>query len=196
MQILAAEDERQRRQPAYIKTIAWLHYLGLLRHNKIAPERHRVQLTEALEAATIEPRILELLPAIMVKIPGVFQFKKNEIPKDLAIVVKQLGKGADAPEFRGISPQKYNQWLASTLLDVAKRRLSPKQSPRRRSAPANDIAEVILEGRLMLALTQRQLAKTYNISLRIIRDLEQGKMDASLKSVNLILAVFGRRLKV
>ncbi len=198
MQVLVAEDERQRQQPAYQKTIAWLHYLGLLRHNKILPERHHVQLSEVLESAILEPRILELLPAIMIKIPEVFQFERNEIPKDLLNVMKHLEKGKNPPDFRGIPAQKYSQWLASNILDVAKRRLDPKQSPRRRSSPANRnrIAEVIIEGRMMLAMTQRQLADTYNVSLRIIRDLEQGKMDASLKSVNQILAIFGRSLKV
>lgn len=195
MRILASEDERRRQQPAYLKTIAWLHYLGVLRHNKIPPARHSVRLTEALEAAELEPRIFELLPAIMIEIPAVFQFKKNEIPRDLATILKSLKNGGDVPDFRGIPEQKYRHWLTSPILDVARRRLNAKQSPRRRTVPANDIADVILEGRLRLALTQRQLAETHNVSLRIIRDLEQGKLDASLKSVNQILAIFGRRLR-
>jgi transcriptional regulator with XRE-family HTH domain len=45
-----------------------------------------------------------------------------------------------------------------------------------------------------MAYTQKEFAEKFGLSLRVLRDLEQGKMNASLKTVNEILAVFGRTL--
>ncbi len=196
-QRVAAEDRAIMQDPAYIKTIAWLHYLGLLRHNQISPKRHQVNLTEALAAGELEPRVYELLPAVMVMLPKAFKYNDDEIPNDLSQAMTCLRKNQQrAANFRGIPPQKYRYWQASNLMEIARRKIDARHLPRRRfGSSTNAIGEVILNGRLMLAMNQRQLAKEYSISLRVLRDLEQGKMDASLKMVNRILEIFGRQLR-
>ena len=80
-------------------------------------------------------------------------------------------------------------------MDIARRRLDFRGAPRRRTASANNFGDIIREGRLKLCLTQESFAKKYNLSLRVVRDLEQGKTTASIASLNAILSVFGRTLK-
>jgi DNA-binding transcriptional regulator YiaG len=184
----------QKERAAYIKTMAWFHYLGLLRHTTIEPHRHRVTLLEVLEAADIEPRILELLPAVLTILPDAIVYKNKDMPKDLADVMKRIRTRNEAREFRGVPARKYLHWLSAPIMDVAKRRINYRELPRHRLTRTHSIGEVIRDGRYSLALTQQQFANTYGVSLRVIRDLEQGKLDASLKAVNDILAVFGRKL--
>jgi DNA-binding XRE family transcriptional regulator len=194
-EIKAAQDVHKH-EPYYYKTIAWLHYLGLLRHNKIPPRRYTVTLAEALKAGELEPRVLELIPAILVVLPKALKFKKNEVPDDLAKHLDHIRKRQANESFRGIEPQNYLQWLSSPIMDIAKRRVNFHRMPRERSTGGHAIGAFIRTSRLRLALTQKQLAEKHNLSLRIIRDLEQGKMDASLKATNDILKVFGHAIKV
>lgn len=187
-------DSAQKNAPFYLKTIAWFCYLGLLRHSKIQPRRHVITIDEALRAGALEPRILELLPAILIVVPKALKFSEDAIPDDLKTIVQDIRKRRAEKNFRGIPPDKYLHWLRAPVMDIAKRRLDFHRVPRRRMKRTHAIGEIIRNGRLNLALTQEQLAKKYDLSLRIIRDLEQGKMDASLKATNEILAVFGRSL--
>lgn len=191
-----AEDDVLKNEPFYLKTIAWFHYLGLLRHNKIEPQRHTVTLAEALKAGKLEPRVMELIPAILVVLPKALKFKKAEIPNDLTALVALIRKRQEPGEFRGVTPEAFLHWLRAPVMDVAKRRIDFHRLPRRRDGETHSIGKVIKDGRLRLSLTQKQLATKYDLSLRIIRDLEQGKMDASLKATNDILQVFGRSIKV
>lgn len=194
-QIKANADKAQMAEPFFIKTIAWLHYLGLLRHNAIKPFRYRVTLDEALKAGEFEPRIMELIPAIMVIMPKAFRFDLKKLPMDLAAVVKDIRDRNEGTAFRNVPVHAYRHWLTALAMDIAKRRLNFRKVPRRRVASTHSIGDFIRQGRLALALTQCQLAKKYRVSLRIVRDLEQGKLDASIKATNEILAVFGTRLR-
>jgi DNA-binding XRE family transcriptional regulator len=187
-------DIRRKTEPYYLKTIAWFQYLGLLRHNRIPAQRFTVTLKEALKAGELEPRILELIPAILIVLPKALKFKAGELPKDLAILVERIRKRQADEDFRGIPARNYLHWLRAPVLDIAKRRLDFHRIPRRRSTETHSIGEIIREGRQRLSLTQKELAKKYGLSLRVIRDLEQGKLDASLKATNEILRVFGRKI--
>ncbi|MCX6119925.1 MAG: helix-turn-helix domain-containing protein [Proteobacteria bacterium] len=194
---VAQKDLEKMQQPAYLKTVAWLHYLGLLNHNQIAPKRHQVTLSEALAAGELEPRIFELLPVIMVKLPKAFTYSKSDVCEDLQHAMNSVrNRQLDSDDFRGVPSQKYLYWGDKVIFEFARRKMMGRRLPRRRFASrTNAIADVIKNGRFLLAMTQRQLAKEYSVSLRVLRDLEQGKMDASLKVVNKILKIFGRQLR-
>jgi len=190
-------DEQLAKSPFFVETIAWFHYLGLLRHNIIAPGRHHPHLHDVLKAGELEPRILELLPAVMVLIPGAIQLKKQDIPRDLAAVIKDIQTRSNITKaFRGIAAQKYYHWLHSPVMDVARRRLDFRRIPRRRNEGHGSFAEIIRSGRLKLALTQKAFAEKHNVSLKVLRDLEQGKTTASLGTVISILTALGRTLRV
>lgn len=189
-------DRALKAEPFYVKTVAWFAYLGLLRHNKIEPQRHVVTLDEVLKAGELEPRIFEVLPAVMIVLSDALKLDQKEIPHDLAAILKGIRTRKAVKDFRGVPPDKYLHWMRAHVMDVAKRRLNFQTAPRRRMSDTHAIGETIRAGRLNLALTQRQLAEKYHLSLRVIRDLEQGKLDASLKATNEILAVFGLSLHV
>lgn len=197
-------DNEREQQPFFVQTIAWFHYLGLIRHNLILPHRHHPHLRDVLAAGEMEPRILELLPAIMIQLPEALRFTKRDIPPDLARVLKDIQQRAECAPFRGVPPQKYCHWLGAPIMDVARRRLdfrrAPRRAPRRarqrRAESKTVLADTIREGRLKLSLTQEDFAKKYNLSLKVIRDLEQGKMTASIGAVSDILKALGRTLRV
>lgn len=196
---LAAKDLLRMQTPAFVKTIGWLHYLGLLRHNKIHPQRatglNALTLKDALEAAELEPRVYELLPATLTVLPEAFKIQNVDVPEDLADILQCIKENRRPPDFHGIPADKFLYWLNAPVMEVARRRLDYRNMPRNRSGRATtEFAEIIRQGRMMLAKTQKQLANEYGISLRVLRDLEQGKMDASIKALNQILAIFGRRL--
>jgi DNA-binding XRE family transcriptional regulator len=190
-------DEQLAKSPFFVETIAWFHYLGLLRHNIITPVRHHPHLNDVLKAGELEPRIFELLPAVMILIPEAIQFKKQDIPLDLAQVIKAIQTRSNAVKaFRGVPAQKYCHWLHAPVMDVARRRLDYRRTPRRRNEGHGSFAEVIRSGRLRLSLTQKAFAEKYNVSLKVLRDLEQGKTTASLGTVISILTALGRTLRV
>lgn len=189
-------DTERAKEPFFVETISWLHYLGLLRHSTIPARRYHPHLGDVLKAGELEPRIFELLPAIMILIPEALRFKKRDIPPDLAEVIRSIqNKDEETKPFRGITPQKYRHWLSAAVMDLARRRLDFRKTPRRRTDAAGSFAEIIREGRIKLSLTQKDFAKTYNVSLKALRDLEQGKTTASLGTVICILNAVGRTLR-
>jgi ribosome-binding protein aMBF1 (putative translation factor) len=191
-----AVQRRQKEEPAYLHTVAWFHYLGILRHNKILPHRHEITLKESLEAGKLEPRILELLPAILLVLPQALKFTADEIPSDLKDILECIRARHSNKEFRGIPAQDYLHWLNAPVMELAKRRLEFHRMPRRSPNKTHAIGEVIRRERLRLSLTQKELAQKYHLSLRVIRDLEQGHMNASLKATKEILKVFDCTLTV
>ena len=76
---------------------------GLLETNieGIVPRRKPVPLDDALWAGTVEPRIMELLPAVLVKKPRLLRLPK-ELPQDVAEVIHAIRHGKPAPTFRGV----------------------------------------------------------------------------------------------
>lgn len=105
--------ERRRRDPRYQRVLGRLVGLGLLTTNEAVPKTHaRIELTEALWAAEIEPRIAELLPALVVRRPALFVDVRS-LPDDLARVVAALRRNEVPPDFRGLPGSKLHRWLAS-----------------------------------------------------------------------------------
>ncbi len=188
-------DDALGQEPYFLQTVAWFQYLGLLKHNKILPHRHHPDLRDVLKAGELEPRILELLPAVLILLPEAVQLRKRDIPEDLATVIDDIQNRRDCKPFRGILPQKYCHWLKAPIIDIARRRIDFRSAPRRRSTSASNFGDIIRDGRLKLCLTQESFAKKYNLSLRVVRDLEQGKTTASIASLSAILGVFGRTLR-
>ena len=61
-------------------------------------------------AGEVEPRILELLPALLIKKPSFFE-ERTTLPDDLAQVVRALRRGEVPAEFRGIPGADLARWL-------------------------------------------------------------------------------------
>ena len=108
-----AQLERRRRDPRYQRVLGRLVGLGLLTTNEVVPKtRVRIDVADALWAAEVEPRIAELLPALLVRRPALF-VDTRELPDDLAQVVDALRRNEGPPDFRGVPGEKLHRWLRS-----------------------------------------------------------------------------------
>lgn len=103
--------EKQRQDPRFVQVVGRLVTARLLRANHpVASVRGPVTLEAALWAGEIEPRILELLPAILLKKPGFFTVN-DRVPEDLKEVLAAIRKGDMPPPFRGIPGESLLKWV-------------------------------------------------------------------------------------
>jgi len=106
-----AKLQRQRRDPRYRRVLGRFVAAGLLSTNdETVPQRGAIRLADALWAGEVEPRILELLPALLIKKPSFFE-DRTALPDDLARVVRALRRGEVPAEFRGIPGADLARWL-------------------------------------------------------------------------------------
>lgn len=105
-----ARYEKARRDPRYTKVIGRFTSEGLLEAPGVVPTRGMVTLEDALWVGEVEPRVLELLPALMIRRPKLLAHHEA-LPDDLREVVSELRRGRAHTCFRSIEPQKYAPWL-------------------------------------------------------------------------------------
>lgn len=99
-----------RQDPRYLKTLGKLKQAGLLDVRDIAIYRGQVFLADALWAAELEPRVYELLPAILARRPKFFTHL--DLPEDLEKVVREIKRGHPVTPYQGVAPDKYAQWIS------------------------------------------------------------------------------------
>jgi hypothetical protein len=103
--------ELQRADRRYHKVIGRLVAEGLLLTNKpIKAHRQPIEVKDVLWVGKIEPRCLELLPALLVKRPGLFT-QTEVLPADLAAAVRRLRRNLVPEPFRGIDGERLLSWL-------------------------------------------------------------------------------------
>jgi hypothetical protein len=104
---------RAKRDPRYRRVIGRYLAAGLLTTTlDVAPHRRPVEVDDVLWAGSLEPRILELLPALIVKRPALFA-DVAKLPDDLATAVRSLRMNREPGEFRGIPGADLLRWLPS-----------------------------------------------------------------------------------
>ena len=101
----AQADEKNRNDPRFLDTLGFLVAKGFLKTNMpvlLRPNK-RLRLDDALWAGEhVEPRILEVLPAAVLRLGRHFDLNPERHP-DLANVVASLRAGeTDGKEFRGV----------------------------------------------------------------------------------------------
>lgn len=102
-----------RRDPRYRRVIGRFVRAGLLATTgRVTPRHTPITVDDALWAGELEPRILELLPAAIVKRPGLFE-NVAHLPEDLAAAVDALRRNRAPEEFRGIPGAALLRWLPS-----------------------------------------------------------------------------------
>jgi hypothetical protein len=106
-----ARAARRRRDVRYLTVLGRFVAARLLVTNQAVP-RHRkpIWVTDALWAGEVEPRIIELLPALLIKKPSLF-VDPNVLPEDVAKVVKLLRRGKVPEQLRGIPGPDLARWL-------------------------------------------------------------------------------------
>jgi len=112
--------QKQRRDPRYLNVIGRLVHEGLLEGREVLPTRMRVTIDDALWVGEVEPRVHELLPAIVYRHPRML-LQTRPLPDDLAQVVMELRRGRAQTAFRGVPPEKYAQWVTYVGRNKAKR---------------------------------------------------------------------------
>jgi hypothetical protein len=106
-----AKIQRQRRDPRYRRVLGRFVGAGLLSTSEpTKPHRGAIRVADALWAGEVEPRILELLPALLIKKPSFFA-DRTQLPEDLAQVVRSLRRAEIPTEFRGIPGADLARWL-------------------------------------------------------------------------------------
>lgn len=121
----AEQDEKNRRDPRFIDTMGFLVAKGLLRTNMplvLSPNK-RLRVDDAIWAGQhVEPRILEVLPAAVLRLERHFDLDADK-HKDLARTVARLrAREEDGEAFLGIPYPKLKVWAEMPLPD---RRVKP-----------------------------------------------------------------------
>jgi hypothetical protein len=103
--------ERRAKDPRFERVLGRFVREGLLVVNHDVREHtESLRIDDVLWAGTVEPRLLELLPALMVKRPSMF-VRVASLPVDLGQAVEALQRDREPLEFRGIAGKDVHRWL-------------------------------------------------------------------------------------
>ena len=100
-----------RESPRFKRVVGRLIRAKLLQtQSDIQPFSGSLSIKDYIWAGTFEPRIFELLPALVIKKPSLFEDLKN-CPNDLDQIVKEIRSGQATKDYHGISPKNYLRWI-------------------------------------------------------------------------------------
>jgi len=127
----AKQDASKRRDPRFLETMGFLVAKGFLRTNLNTPliPNKRLRIDDAIWAGVnVEPRILEVLPAAVLRLPRHFDLDSNRHPV-LAQVVDHLRRGENhGLDFCGTPYDRIKVWANFPLRD---RRVKPASKKKR-----------------------------------------------------------------
>jgi len=126
------ELQRLRADPRYRRVMGFLVAKGLLTATDIAPlPTVKISLADALWVGeTLEPRVLEILPAALAHFPRTF-LGRAEMPADLGEVLRAVQRGDPAgPPFRGVPYERVMRWATLPLPDKRTRPLAERRVAR------------------------------------------------------------------
>ncbi len=149
-----------RNDKRYTEVIAFLSAKGLLESNKIKAHYKRGQkipLTHFLWAAkNLEPRIYEVLPAAILHFPTSIESPDNDLPEDLAAILKHLKTGKnEGPTYKHADYSLIKKWANTTLTDKRAKPLSEKKIARTFRLKPDTIAQ-IRAGAQMLGISDAE----------------------------------------
>ncbi len=105
-----ARIQRLRRDPRYARVLGKFKAAALLETDQVEANSDRITISDALWAGQLEPRILELLPALVIKKPSLFE-DVSALPDDLSAAVRSLRRAEVPAPFRGIPGADLQRWL-------------------------------------------------------------------------------------
>ena len=107
----ARRNARRRADSRFRRVLGRYVAAGLLQTSEdIEPHRERVRVEDVLWAGEVEPRLLELLPALLIKKPGMF-VDPRQLAADLEEAVRALRHNREPETFRGIQGATLLKWL-------------------------------------------------------------------------------------
>jgi len=125
----AKKDKKFRQDPRYLQAMGFLVAKGFLRTNQAIPllPNQRLRLTDAIWAGkNVEPRILEVLPAAVLRLPNHFDLNQFEHP-DLFAAIEALREKKKGQPLWGIPLKKYKVWVELILPDKRMKPLNEKK---------------------------------------------------------------------
>ncbi len=125
----AEKDKRNRKNPRYLQVMGFLVAKGFLKTNQPIQRlpNQKIHLLDAIWAGqNVEPRILEVLPAAVLRLPNHFDLNAAEHP-DLFAAVAKLKKREEGKPLWGIPFEKYKVWIHLTLPDRRMKELSERR---------------------------------------------------------------------
>ncbi|MBI4402554.1 MAG: hypothetical protein HY537_00240 [Deltaproteobacteria bacterium] len=129
----ARSDERKRKDPRYLRTMGFLVSKGFLKTNQaiILMPNARLHIKDTMWAGiNVEPRILEVLPAVVLRFPRHFDFAREQ-NKKLAEIIACLKRGSEnGPSFHEIPYEKLKVWTDLKLRDGRVKGMSEKKITR------------------------------------------------------------------
>lgn len=185
-----ADAKRQAalNSPIFIRAMQWLGFTGLLRHNQILPKKITANIEDMLVAAELEPRVKELLPAVLNHFSAELKADNRKLPDNLLEVINAYNANGKLPPFDEIPARKYSQWFDAPIIAHAKRKLKPRNQPRLSHKDSSNLGQMIKNERIRRGFTQLHFANEFEISLRALRDLEQGKYSVTVYNLMSIMA--------
>ncbi len=93
----------------YKKVIGKFVGAGIIGSNYARHYHGPVTVDDVLWASEIEPRLLEVLPAVILKKPNFL--KKKNLPEDLENILYAIRRGRAKDPFRGVPVEKYMLWI-------------------------------------------------------------------------------------
>ncbi|HTL12845.1 MAG TPA: hypothetical protein VL588_10175 [Bdellovibrionota bacterium] len=129
----AHQDARNRQDGRFLEAMAFLVAKGFLRFNKpLRPMPNlRLKIADVIWAGRhVEPRILEVLPAAVLRLRQHFDLDPVR-HGELDTVIEQLKRGeAVGNDFYGVPYAKLKQWVDFPLLDKRVKPLNEKKVPK------------------------------------------------------------------
>ena len=106
-----AQYRRRSRDPRFQQVMGRFTHDGLLVTNReFQPNSRALSVADVLWSGEAEPRLLELLPALIVKRPSMF-VAVLDLPSDLHDAVRSLRRDTVPRDFRGIAGADVHRWL-------------------------------------------------------------------------------------
>lgn len=105
------ELERGRSDPRFRRALGALARAKLLTTTLTdLPAPRSVPLSEMIFAGQFEPRVLELLPAVLLKRSALVRLPKK-LPAEVEAMLEAVRHGHDAPSFYGVPASAYMPWI-------------------------------------------------------------------------------------
>ena len=106
-----AKIAKGRESPRFKKVIGRLMRAKLFQaQDGVQLYSGKLSIKDYIWVGNFEPRIFELLPALVIKKPSLFEDLEN-CPDDLVQIVKEIRSGQATTDYHGISPRNYLRWV-------------------------------------------------------------------------------------
>jgi hypothetical protein len=129
----AKRDARNRRDRRFLETMGFLTAKGFLETNYPVPRQpnRRLVLGEVIWAGReVEPRILEVLPAAVLRLGAHFDFDAEKHPELACVLTALRNQAVDGPGFCGVPYAKLKFWANFPLPDRRVKTSSEKKISR------------------------------------------------------------------